>query len=48
MRRKISRKKNCIYYFYDSPTEDEGECLRKKSCVESESEDECICELETY
>ena len=33
--------------FYDSPSEDEGECLRKKGCVESESEDECIGELES-
>ena len=23
-------------YFYNSPTEDEGECVRKKGCVESD------------
>ena len=29
-------------YFYNSPSEDEGECVRKKGCEESESEDEWI------
>ena len=34
-------------YFYDSPSEDEGECVKKKGCEESESEDECINEVES-
>ena len=34
-------------YFYNSPSEDEGECVRKKGCEESESEDECISEVES-
>ena len=33
--------------FYESPSEDEGECLRKKDFVDSESENECISELES-
>ena len=37
----------CLDYFYNSPSEDEGECVRKKGCEESESEDECISEVES-
>ena len=35
------------YYFNDRPSEDEGECVRKKSCEESDSEDECIGDVES-
>ena len=34
-------------YFYNSPSEDEGECVRKKGCEESESEDAWISEVES-
>ena len=45
MRRKKNRTGKII--FYNSPSEDEGECVRKKGCEESESEDEWISEVES-
>ena len=31
--------------FYDSPSENEGKYVRKKGCVESDSEDELLVSL---